>query len=202
MAFESSGDQIDLSHLKTIFELYPSYHLGQVVVSAQSSPFFSAHCQSLNIMCNMPSQSLYRQIAAFGYFGSYILINSSKAFSASAFVSACQMLCNESLVFAWANLGKRLRTFIVLCIQHRYWRVSEQSPCLRANQYFQGYPSCRSKGPSNIAMAMLPPETSSCAHRDGTRADQKVTGSPVLERTLGNLTVAGPKPICRSRSGK
>ena len=133
LAIESSGDQVDLSHLKTIFELYPSYHLGQVVVSAQSFPFFSAHYPCLNIMCNISSQSFYRQIAAFGYFGSYILINSSKAFSASAFVSACQMLCNEPLAFAWADLGKQLRTFIVLCIQNRYWRDTEQSPS-RATQ--------------------------------------------------------------------
>ena len=39
LAFQSSGDQIDFSHLKTIVELYPSYHLGQVVTSAQPSPF-------------------------------------------------------------------------------------------------------------------------------------------------------------------
>jgi hypothetical protein len=31
---ESSGDQIDLCYLDTIFELYPSYHLGQVVEAA------------------------------------------------------------------------------------------------------------------------------------------------------------------------
>ena len=35
---ESSGDQIALRHLNTIFELYPSYHLGQVVEAAQTSP--------------------------------------------------------------------------------------------------------------------------------------------------------------------
>jgi len=34
LASESSGDQIDLRHLKTVFELYPSYHLGQVVEAA------------------------------------------------------------------------------------------------------------------------------------------------------------------------
>ncbi len=31
---ESSGDQIDLRHLDTVFELYSSYHLGQVVEAA------------------------------------------------------------------------------------------------------------------------------------------------------------------------
>jgi hypothetical protein len=31
---ESSGDQIDLCYLNTIFELYPSYHLGQVLEAA------------------------------------------------------------------------------------------------------------------------------------------------------------------------
>ncbi len=30
----SSGDQIDLSYLDTIFELYSSYHLGQIVEAA------------------------------------------------------------------------------------------------------------------------------------------------------------------------
>ena len=119
LAFESSGDQIDLSHLKAIFEFYPSYHLGQVVGICAIVFIFSVNCPSSNIMCNISSQSFYRQIAAFGYFGSYILINSSKAFSASAFVSACPMLCNEPLAFAWADLGKQLSTFIVLCIQHR-----------------------------------------------------------------------------------
>ena len=36
----------------------------------------------------------------------------------------------------------------------------------------------------------------------GTRADRNVTGSPVLERTYGILTVTGPKPACNPRSGK
>jgi len=40
LVFQSSCDQIDFSHLKTIVELYPSYHLGQLVESLQSSPFF------------------------------------------------------------------------------------------------------------------------------------------------------------------
>ena len=31
---ESSGDQIDLRHLDTVFELYSSYHFGQVVEAA------------------------------------------------------------------------------------------------------------------------------------------------------------------------
>ena len=39
LASESSGDQIDDFYLNTNFELYPSYHLGQVVEAAQSSPF-------------------------------------------------------------------------------------------------------------------------------------------------------------------
>ena len=30
----SSGDQIDLSYLDTVFELYSGYHLGQVVEAA------------------------------------------------------------------------------------------------------------------------------------------------------------------------
>jgi hypothetical protein len=30
----SSGDQIDLSYLDTVFELYSSYHLGQIVEAA------------------------------------------------------------------------------------------------------------------------------------------------------------------------
>jgi putative restriction endonuclease len=30
----SSGDQIDLSYLNTVFELYSSYHLGQIVEAA------------------------------------------------------------------------------------------------------------------------------------------------------------------------
>ena len=34
LASESSGDQIDVSYLNTVFELYPSYHLGQVVEAA------------------------------------------------------------------------------------------------------------------------------------------------------------------------
>ena len=34
LAPESSGDQIDLSYLNTVFELYSSYHLGQVVEAA------------------------------------------------------------------------------------------------------------------------------------------------------------------------
>jgi hypothetical protein len=33
-ASESSGDQIDVCYLNTIFELYPSYHLGQVLEAA------------------------------------------------------------------------------------------------------------------------------------------------------------------------
>ena len=154
-------------------------------------------------MCNISSQSFYRQIAAFWYFGSYILINSSKAFSASAFVSACQMLCNKPLTLLLGEFGKAVGDV------HRFVHPASLLASLGTVSLPQGqsilsrfHPSCRSKGPSNIAMAMLPPETSSCAHRDGTRADQKVTRSPVLERTLGNLTVAGPKPICRSRSGK
>jgi hypothetical protein len=31
---ESSGDQIDVSYLNTVFELYPSYHFGQVIEAA------------------------------------------------------------------------------------------------------------------------------------------------------------------------
>jgi len=31
LAFESSGDQIDVSYLDTVFELYSGYHLGQVI---------------------------------------------------------------------------------------------------------------------------------------------------------------------------
>ena len=31
---ESSGDQIDVCYLNTVFELYPNYHLGQVVKAA------------------------------------------------------------------------------------------------------------------------------------------------------------------------
>ena len=152
MAIESSGDQIDLSHLNTIFELYPSYHLGQVVVSAQSFPFFSAHCPSLNIMCNISSQSFYRQIAAFGYFGSYILINSSKAFSASAFVSACQMLCNKPLTLLLGEFGKAVGDV------HRFVHPASLLASLGTVSLPQGqsilsrfHPSCRSKGPSNIA---------------------------------------------------
>ena len=34
LASESSGDQIDVSYLNTVFELYPCYHLGQVVEAA------------------------------------------------------------------------------------------------------------------------------------------------------------------------
>jgi hypothetical protein len=34
LAPESSGDQIDVRHLNTVFELYPCYHLGQVVEAA------------------------------------------------------------------------------------------------------------------------------------------------------------------------
>ena len=34
LTHESSGDQIDLRHLNTVFELYSSYHLGQVVEAA------------------------------------------------------------------------------------------------------------------------------------------------------------------------
>ncbi len=34
LASESSGDQIDVCYLDTVFELYPSYHLGQVVKAA------------------------------------------------------------------------------------------------------------------------------------------------------------------------
>jgi len=34
LASESSGDQIDVSDLNTIFELYLSYHLGQVIEAA------------------------------------------------------------------------------------------------------------------------------------------------------------------------
>jgi len=31
---ESSGDQIDVCYLNTVFELYSSYHLGQVIEAA------------------------------------------------------------------------------------------------------------------------------------------------------------------------
>jgi hypothetical protein len=31
---ETGGDQIELRHLNTVFELYSSYHLGQVVEAA------------------------------------------------------------------------------------------------------------------------------------------------------------------------
>jgi hypothetical protein len=31
LAFSSSGDQIDVCHLDTVFELYSAHHLGQVV---------------------------------------------------------------------------------------------------------------------------------------------------------------------------
>jgi|GEM_PF-1723237 hypothetical protein len=34
LAPESSGAQIELRHLNTVFELYSSYHLGQVVEAA------------------------------------------------------------------------------------------------------------------------------------------------------------------------
>ncbi len=34
LAPESSGDQIDVCYLNTVFELYSSYHLGQVVEAA------------------------------------------------------------------------------------------------------------------------------------------------------------------------
>ncbi len=34
LTHESIGDQIDLLHLNTVFELYSSYHLGQVVEAA------------------------------------------------------------------------------------------------------------------------------------------------------------------------
>ena len=44
---ESSGDQIDVSYLNTVFELYPSYHLGQVVKSLQLSLFFPRAVQVL-----------------------------------------------------------------------------------------------------------------------------------------------------------
>ena len=36
----------------------------------------------------------------------------------------------------------------------------------------------------------------------GTRADRKVTASPVFDRTLGIVTVTGPNPVCSSRSGR
>ena len=51
------------------------------------------------------SRSFCRQMAAFGYFGSYILINRSKAFSASAFISACQMSCGDCLAFSPVRSG-------------------------------------------------------------------------------------------------
>jgi len=34
LASESSGDQIDFCYLNTVFELYSSYHFGQVVEAA------------------------------------------------------------------------------------------------------------------------------------------------------------------------
>jgi len=34
LASESSGDQIDVCYLNTVFELYSSYHLGQVIEAA------------------------------------------------------------------------------------------------------------------------------------------------------------------------
>jgi len=34
LAPESSGDQIDLCYLNTVFELYSGYHLGQVIEAA------------------------------------------------------------------------------------------------------------------------------------------------------------------------
>ena len=34
LASESSGDQIDVYYLNTVFELYSSYHHGQVVEAA------------------------------------------------------------------------------------------------------------------------------------------------------------------------
>jgi hypothetical protein len=34
LAPESSGDQIDVYYLNTVFELYSGYHLGQVVEAA------------------------------------------------------------------------------------------------------------------------------------------------------------------------
>ena len=40
LPFQSSCDQTDFIHLKTIVRLYLSYHLGQVVTSAQFSLFF------------------------------------------------------------------------------------------------------------------------------------------------------------------
>ena len=47
LAFKTSCNQIDLFHLKNIVELYPSYHLGQVVESLQLSPFFPRAVQVL-----------------------------------------------------------------------------------------------------------------------------------------------------------
>jgi hypothetical protein len=34
LASDSSGDQIDVRHLNTVFELYSGYHLGQVLEAA------------------------------------------------------------------------------------------------------------------------------------------------------------------------
>ena len=50
-------------------------------------------------------------------------MNKSNAFSASSLVSACQMLWIAALAFGCDSLGRQLSTFIVLCCQHRCWRV-------------------------------------------------------------------------------
>lgn len=62
-----------------------------------------------------------RRLGIFGFIG---LMNRSNVFSASALVSACQISCIAVFAFGRDSFGKQLRTFIVLCCQHRCWRVS------------------------------------------------------------------------------